>query len=40
MEKTLDNLAVDEEWIMLIMNAKHLGISVEEIREFLNSTGK
>lgn len=35
MEKAIDNLAVDEEWIMLIKNAKNLGISVEEIREFL-----
>jgi DNA-binding transcriptional MerR regulator len=40
MEKSIDNLEVDEEWIMLIMNAKNLGISVEESREFLNSTEK
>ncbi|WP_249871332.1 anti-repressor SinI family protein [Oceanobacillus saliphilus] len=38
MEKIIDNVAVDEEWVSLIKDAKKLGLTLEEVRHFLNST--
>ncbi|WP_416420100.1 anti-repressor SinI family protein [Priestia aryabhattai] len=32
-----DENALDLEWVMLIMEAKETGISIEEIRQFLQS---
>ncbi|WP_339227310.1 anti-repressor SinI family protein [Oceanobacillus sp. FSL K6-2867] len=37
MEKVIEIVAFDQEWISLIKSAKKLGISLEEIRHFLNS---
>ncbi|MCT2534460.1 anti-repressor SinI family protein [Aquibacillus koreensis] len=33
----LGSETVDKEWILLMITAKHLGLTAEEIREFLNS---
>ncbi|MEH7110475.1 MULTISPECIES: anti-repressor SinI family protein [Bacillaceae] len=30
---------VDKEWLALILEAKEIGISIEEIREFLSQNG-
>ncbi|MBU3569575.1 MULTISPECIES: anti-repressor SinI family protein [Priestia] len=32
-----DEKALDLEWVMLIMEAKETGISIEEVRQFLQS---
>ncbi|MFE0620169.1 anti-repressor SinI family protein [Priestia aryabhattai] len=32
-----DENALDLEWVMLIMEAKETGISIEEVRQFLQS---
>ncbi|KAB7707344.1 DNA-binding anti-repressor SinI [Bacillus aerolatus] len=32
-----EGLLLDQEWVALIKEAKNLGISIEEIREFLQS---
>ncbi|MGJ9457640.1 anti-repressor SinI family protein [Oceanobacillus sp. CF4.6] len=40
MEKIIENVAVDEEWVVLIKNAKKMGISMDEIRQFLKDTGQ
>ncbi|WP_010647652.1 anti-repressor SinI family protein [Oceanobacillus massiliensis] len=40
MEKTIDNVAVDQEWVLLIKNAKRLGLTMEEIRQFLLGAGQ
>ena len=32
-----DEKALDLEWVMLIMEAKQTGISIEEVRQFLQS---
>ncbi len=29
---------VDQEWLELIMEAKHLGLTVEEIKDFLSKS--
>lgn len=34
-EKKLSAKAEDEEWIQLILEAKNLGLTVEEVREFI-----
>ncbi|MCM3741844.1 anti-repressor SinI family protein [Oceanobacillus luteolus] len=36
----VERVKLDEEWILLIKAAKNLGVSIEEIREFLNTTKK
>lgn len=28
---------LDDEWVQLIVSAKHLGLSIEEVRAFLNA---
>ncbi len=28
---------IDEEWLALILEAKELGLSIDEVREFLNA---
>ncbi|MFC4023869.1 anti-repressor SinI family protein [Oceanobacillus longus] len=38
-EKIIEKVAVDEEWVVLIKHAKKIGISMDEIRQFLNDTG-
>ncbi|PAE28561.1 hypothetical protein CHI07_12695 [Paenibacillus sp. 7884-2] len=40
MDKVIEIVAFDQEWITLIKSAKKLGISLEEVRQFLNSTSK
>jgi DNA-binding transcriptional MerR regulator len=40
MEKTVDRVVVDEEWLVLITKAKNLGITIEEIRMFLEEATK
>ncbi|MDN3017628.1 anti-repressor SinI family protein [Paenibacillus sp. BSR1-1] len=35
-ERKLD--VIDEEWLGLILEAKELGLSLEEVREFLNQS--
>ncbi len=32
-----DENALDLEWVMLIMEAKQTGVSIEEVRQFLQS---
>ncbi|MEK4029883.1 anti-repressor SinI family protein [Pseudobacillus sp. FSL P4-0506] len=32
-----DQVSVDREWIVLIKEAKELGISLQEVRDFLKS---
>lgn len=39
MEKTVENAVVDQEWVMLIQSAKNLGMTIEEIRQFLLKEG-
>jgi DNA-binding transcriptional MerR regulator len=29
---------IDEEWLKLILEAKEIGLSIEEIRDFLNQS--
>ncbi len=36
----MENVAVDEEWVALIIDAKKMGIPLEEIRQFLTSSGQ
>nr|WP_263325110.1 anti-repressor SinI family protein [Neobacillus sp. Marseille-Q6967] len=36
----LDEKELDTEWVELIMEARNLGISVDEIREFLQQSSK
>ncbi|NAP01169.1 DNA-binding anti-repressor SinI [Halomonas sp. MG34] len=38
MEKIVEKLSLDGEWIELIKRAKNLGITTEEIRQFLKQT--
>ncbi|WHY81503.1 anti-repressor SinI family protein [Siminovitchia fortis] len=33
-------MALDQEWVELIMLAKHMGLTLEEVREFLRTTGR
>ncbi|WP_164667941.1 anti-repressor SinI family protein [Virgibacillus doumboii] len=33
-------IALDEEWVALVKDAKAAGLSIEEIRDFLNRDGK
>jgi DNA-binding transcriptional MerR regulator len=40
MQSTVKKLVLDCEWVSLIKRAKTLGISIEEIREFLEQTEK
>lgn len=35
MEKTIRNAAVDYEWAVLIAEAKIIGMTTEEVRQFL-----
>ncbi|PXY55186.1 anti-repressor SinI family protein [Virgibacillus profundi] len=39
MEKTAENITLDREWIKLMMEAKTLGLTVDEVRLFLAETG-
>lgn len=34
------NIAIDEEWVNLMENAKKIGLSIEEVREFLRREGQ
>ncbi|RHW29411.1 DNA-binding anti-repressor SinI [Oceanobacillus profundus] len=36
----MEIVAFDQEWITLIKSAKKLGISLEEVQQFLNSASK
>ncbi|WP_180954666.1 anti-repressor SinI family protein [Bacillus sp. V5-8f] len=36
--RLVDQTDLDPEWVELIMKAKEIGLSVEEIREFLRRT--
>lgn len=36
----LDEKELDNEWVELIMEARNIGISVDEIREFLQQLSK
>ncbi|MGF3103678.1 anti-repressor SinI family protein [Rossellomorea sp. DUT-2] len=38
-ENTCEN-KLDKEWIELIIEARNLGISIDEIREFLNRSSR
>lgn len=40
MEKIIKNAAYDQEWITLMIEAKKLGISLHEIRHFLDSANE
>ncbi|GEN88744.1 anti-repressor SinI family protein [Oceanobacillus sp. FSL W8-0428] len=35
-KKKIENVVFDREWITLIKEAKKLGLSLEEVRKFLN----
>ncbi|MFS0750786.1 anti-repressor SinI family protein [Oceanobacillus sp. 1P07AA] len=39
MDKTLHSVKVDQEWVRLIKQAKELGLTIEEIRQFIMITG-
>ncbi|GGP14001.1 anti-repressor SinI family protein [Oceanobacillus neutriphilus] len=34
-KKKIENVVLDQEWITLIKEAKKLGLSLEEVRQFL-----
>ncbi|MCT1904344.1 anti-repressor SinI family protein [Oceanobacillus sojae] len=36
MKKKIENVVLDQEWITLIKEAKKLGLSLDEVRQFLN----
>lgn len=36
MDRTKNELEIDEEWVQLIVEAVELGIPIEEIRQFLS----
>lgn len=36
----LDNMELDEEWIQLILNARNLGLSSADIRNFLKNANQ
>ncbi|GAB3804982.1 anti-repressor SinI family protein [Virgibacillus kimchii] len=40
MQSTVKKIALDDEWVRLIKSAKTLGITTEEIREFLEEAEK
>ncbi|GGP17035.1 anti-repressor SinI family protein [Oceanobacillus neutriphilus] len=40
MKKIIENAAYDQEWITLMIEAKKLGISLHEVRQFLNSANE
>ncbi|MEC5422877.1 anti-repressor SinI family protein [Virgibacillus sp. C22-A2] len=40
MENTVEQTALDYEWINLLKEAKHLGLTVEEIRLYLLEAGQ
>ncbi len=35
-KKKIENVVLDQEWITLIKEAKNLGLSLDEVRQFLN----
>ncbi|WP_241558823.1 anti-repressor SinI family protein [Oceanobacillus halophilus] len=37
-EKVIDNTLLDSEWVELIKEAKELGMSKREVRNFLNKS--
>ncbi|MCT1905181.1 anti-repressor SinI family protein [Oceanobacillus sojae] len=40
MKKIIENAAYDQEWITLMIEAKKLGISLHEVRQFLDSANE
>ncbi|MFD2629184.1 anti-repressor SinI family protein [Oceanobacillus kapialis] len=38
MEKIVEQVSLDREWVELIKRAKHLGMTPEEIRQFLQQS--
>ena len=42
-EKSVENMvniAIDKEWVNLVENAKKIGLTIEEVREFLRREGQ
>ncbi|WP_407271282.1 anti-repressor SinI family protein [Radiobacillus sp. PE A8.2] len=39
MVKAMEDIVLDQEWVLLIKEAKNIGLSAEEIRLFLSNEG-